>query len=79
MSNSEIFELVLSCLPYATQMHDIDLGRDNEIRFTWRGDRFKVSESLHVEECKDGMLMGSTASLLLGELLKRTKLIKDMK
>ncbi len=43
MTNSEILELVLSALPYSNQIKDVGMSVDGEIRFTWRGDRFVVT------------------------------------
>lgn len=71
MKNEQILEKVISIIPYPNQITDVDLTTSyNAIRFTWRGDRFRVSENLNVEQVDRGLLMGTNAALLLSTLLK---------
>jgi len=79
MSNSEILEMVLNSLPYTNQISDIDFSGKNEIRFSWRGARFRVNETLHVEEVKGVIFAGSNSALLFQSLLEKTRLIKAIK
>lgn len=77
MNNSQIFEIVLSAIPYANQINDIDFTQEGVIRFSWRSSRYRVDENLHVEEIEGSFLTGTDKAMLFRELLKKTKLIKE--
>jgi len=69
-TTDEIFEIVVKSIPYPQHMSDIETHEDH-IRFTWRGDRFRVSKSLHVEEVTKGCLSGSNLAIFLRSILER--------
>lgn len=70
MDNNELRGLIVSVLPYPDQIHDWDMTLESQVRFTWRGTRFRVSKGLMVEESENGMLSGSNLAIVLGALLK---------
>jgi hypothetical protein len=70
MTSAELVERITQRFPYPAQIKDWDLSRDNSVRFTWRGDRFRVSDKLFVEEVGDGILSGGNLSILARALLK---------
>ncbi len=78
MNNGERMETVLKSLPYADQIRDIDMSKDDEIRFTWRGARYKVADDLFVEEVGNGVLIGSDLSILMRALLTRSRLLSTL-
>ena len=65
----ELIDLVNISLPYSSQIETLTRYSDS-IRFNWRGDSFRVSRYLGVEEAKNGMLYGSTTAILLESLLQ---------
>lgn len=71
MNTAEIAHLVCEKIPYWKQMQDLDASVAGEVRFTWRGKRFRVDSSLNVESVKDGFLHGCNESILLQALLKQ--------
>ena len=70
--NTKLLEQIIQALPYSSQIIDIDLSCLGEVRFTWRTQRFRVTESLMVEEVQGCLLSGSNIAILLESLL-RTK------
>lgn len=70
MTKEQILERVLAVLPHTSQIKDLDVTSETAIRFTWRGDRFRVSGSLCVEQVDDGKLCGSNLAMLLEALIK---------
>jgi len=72
-TTAEILERVLGALPYPGQIHNLDLSQDTELRFTWRGTRWRVSGSFFVEEVDGALLKGSNATLLMEALLGRSR------
>ncbi len=71
VTKSAIWERILQRLPYPDQIRAVDLTHDTDVRFAWRGDRFRVGSNFDVDEVGDGVLIGSNISILLGALLKR--------
>lgn len=71
-ANTRMLEVVLKAIPYPALIRDIDLSTEEELRFTWRGARYRVSTRYHVEEVHDGFLSGSDASILLERALRLT-------
>ena len=68
-------ELVYRAIPYSTSISELDFTSDpNAIRFKWRGTTYRVSDTLHVEEVGDGVLVGSDRAILIEALLKRVYL-----
>ena len=69
MNTTEMLERTIQRIPYPSQISQLEFERA-AIRFTWRGHRFRVSESMIVETVGNGVLIGDNASILLQELLK---------
>jgi len=78
MKNEELLELVITSLPYPEQIKDIDVSEPDAIRFTWRGDRFRVSNTTHVEQVDRGCLCGSNIAILLRRLIDKTDLLRNL-
>ena len=70
ISNEKIIEAVLRSIPYPDQMRDFDLSNECSVRFTWRGSRFRVSDTGYAEESSNHCLSGSNASILLTALVQ---------
>lgn len=76
MNKEQTLELLIKAIPYPNQIDEIDFSsEENAIRFIWRGTKFRVSTTYHVEECSDGVLCGSDKAILLSGLLKKTRII----
>jgi len=76
MKKSKILELVIKSLPYPTQISDIDVESEgNSIRFRWRSNIFRVTDTLSVESVQGAFLVGDTAAMLLEALLKKNNTI----
>lgn len=71
MTNDELLTLVIGCIAYANHIAGINTSNDNEIRFTWRGDRFRVSKDLEVSSVEGNILSGGNKSILLRAILQR--------
>lgn len=70
-ANAQLLSTVLIALPYTHLMSDIDMHSSPDVlRFTWRGTRYRVSETFGVDEVGDGVLIGSDKAILLERLLK---------
>lgn len=69
-TTTEVLELVLRAIPFPEQIREIGALDDEGLRFTWRGNRFRVTTALMVEEAKDGMLCGSDLAILLQAVLE---------
>jgi len=67
---SELLQAIIKSIPYPSQISEIDLDLENQLRFTWRGDRFRVGLSGSVEQVEGVMLSGSNITIVLEELLK---------
>jgi hypothetical protein len=73
----KLLELIYSSIPYSSQIKDLDLIKsDNAVYFTWRGDRFKVSTGMFVEQIHGDISAGSNLSILLESLIKRSYIDK---
>lgn len=70
MTKENLVQLVFKVLdsPKITDL-DLCLGQD-EIRFDWYGKRYKVSETILVEQVRDGMLESNATTTLMSKLLK---------
>ena len=73
MNAQENMIVIIKALPYADQMKDLDfISEPDVIRFTWRGERFRIDSNLNVETCNTGgFLEGSNIAIILEALLKR--------
>ena len=66
-------EILNNAIPYPNQIKDYDINNKDQIRFTWRGTRFKVDfQNASVDEVGNGVLIGSDLSILIEALIKRT-------
>ena len=68
-------QLILHCLqiiPYPSQIRNLDIHEDKAIRFTWRGERFRITTSLNCESVADGMRIGTNSTILLRRLLQKS-------
>jgi len=57
------------------------MSMDKAIYFNWRNIRFRVSDSLHVEEVhgvNEGLLSGTSLSMVIGALLQKGKILKEI-
>lgn len=70
MSNEKLIMLIYKMLPYSNQVTDLDLQESDAIRFEWRGDYFRVSSGLMVEQIEHSCLVGSNMAIILQALLK---------
>lgn len=71
MKQGELVQAVMKGVPYPQHVNDLDLeSESNAIRFEWRGDRFRVSESGMVEQHKNGCLCGSNIAILMEQCVK---------
>lgn len=69
MTKSKLVELVISALPYAAQICELDIESEpNGIRFSWRGERFCVSTDLICQSDNS-----ACAAILLDALLQRAE------
>ena len=68
----QLVEIIYSSLPYSNEIENLDLSESDAVRFKWRGNKFRVSQSLMVEEVGNGVLIGSDISILLEKLIKLT-------
>ena len=75
MTQGEILEQVIKAVPTPEFISDIDLSRYNEVRFTWRSNKFRVTEHLLVDEVEpDGCLVSNTSlTALLEKCLSLTR------
>jgi hypothetical protein len=70
-SKEKGIELMYRSIPYANQIKDIDLSKDNSIYFTWRGTRFKIELQFCSVMTIDGCIAaGSNDAILMSQLLK---------
>lgn len=73
LTKDELVSLIKAAIPYPDQITDWDVSREEDaVRFTWRGDRFRVTlRGVGVDQCDPpGFLKGSNLATLLGRLLK---------
>lgn len=70
MTKDELILAVMASVPYANQIKELDTQSDpTAIRFTWRGNKFRVSETCDVEEVGDMVLVGSDIAILMRSLI----------
>ena len=76
MTKEKLVELIYKSLPYSEQIKELDFTSESDaIRFDWRGNRFRVADTLFVEEANNGTLAGSDLAIVIGELLKRVSMV----
>ena len=76
MKRDMIIEIIYRSMPNPLKISDIDSAGINNVRFTWRGSRFRVSNHLVVEEVErvgeSSVLSRSNEALLVQALLQDT-------
>lgn len=73
-NREKLMELVLKALPYSEQLTDLNFESEvDTIRFTWREVRYRVTNTLYVEEVQDGILASTDRTILMQTLLARAK------
>ena len=80
-TQSDLIVLLLKALPYPQHITGIDLREPNVVRFTWRGDTFRVNVHgghFHAEQVQGGLLAGNNIAILLTALLYRAWLAADV-
>lgn len=78
-SQAQIIELLINAIPYANQVKDIDLSSEaKSVRFTWRGNSFRVDDNLGVHEVQDGFLSGSDLAILFRQCLNQAMILKSL-
>jgi hypothetical protein len=61
----------LQALPHPHLIRDIDLhSAPDVLRFTWRGTRYRVDETLGVEEVQGSVLSNTDGAVLMERLLR---------
>lgn len=76
LTHSKIIELLIKALPYPDQIKDIDISSESgAVRFTWRGNRFRVDGELYTNEANEGFLIGSDLAILLRQCLNQSLLL----
>lgn len=72
MTKDELVVRIFRRLPYSNQISKLDTESEADaIRFSWRGDGFRVSVGgLSVEQVNDGTLSGSNLAILMEFLLR---------
>jgi hypothetical protein len=71
-TKDELLELLLRTLPFPEQMKKIDTTTNGVawIAFDWRGDRYRISTDLRVEQLDDALVESNKTTLLMEKLLK---------
>lgn len=69
-TQSKLLEAIIGCIPYPSQIKDYDLSDDQQVRFTWRGQRFVVSLSGHTNEIEGGCQVGSNICIVMEAYFK---------
>lgn len=81
VDKAKLILAVLTGLPYADQIKDLDITSDPDaIRFTWRDIGFHVREyggMPRVSETQPGVLVGSAYAILVEQCLKHRWLINE--
>lgn len=68
---SKLIEQVYSRVPYSAQIKNLDAASEQDaIRFDWRGERYRVEASGHVQECQNGFLAGTDRAILMQALIQ---------
>ena len=78
-SQAQIIELLINAIPYANQIKDIDLSSEaKSVQFTWRGNSFRVTETLQVYEVSDGFLSRQDLAILFRQCLNQAMILKEL-
>lgn len=78
-SQAQIIELLINAIPYANQIKDIDLSSEKDaVRFTWRGCRYRVSNTFCTEQVLNGCLVTSDTAILFRQCLNQSVILKSI-
>jgi hypothetical protein len=69
----KLIELIIRAMPYPNQIQDIEIATDY-VEFTWRGVRYRATESLSIDEVGNGVLVGTDRAILIRKLLEQARL-----
>ena len=72
MTNDKIVETVYGALPYPEQIKNLNTSYDSSIRFDWRCNTYKVSESLFVEQIVGCMAERSDKAILMQKVIQNS-------
>jgi hypothetical protein len=65
-----LLNAILKGVPYSDQVSDIGLSEEDAVRFTWRGESYRVNVSSggapRASTIDKGMLVGDSKAILLG-------------
>lgn len=79
MTQPELIELVYVALDEPRAISGLDaVSGSREIRFNWRGHRYRVADSLMVERIEGRMLISDDLAALMELVLKRTREAKGL-
>lgn len=76
MNQAIIIELLLSTLPYPSQIKNIDLDRKTCIELDWRGARYRVNLNLGVEERRGRLLHSTDTCMLIEDNLRKADALR---
>lgn len=68
-TQAQLLTAIVQAMPYPNQIA-FDLSEDGAVRFGWRGTLFRVSQTGHVEEVGNGVLIGSDIAILARALIE---------
>lgn len=66
----QIISAIYSTIPYSDQIEDLEIQKEC-VRFKWRGDSFRVSTGVLVEQVDGGCLVGSNIALIIENMIRR--------
>lgn len=69
IDNDLLIGLVISALPYSEQTTGWDTTKTNCIYFDWRGARYKVSTTFHVELIEGALATSDNTCILMRKLI----------
>lgn len=69
MKTTELIELIYKAMPNSNIISKLDI-METCIYFDWDGYRFRVSDTLMVEEVKNGCLFSNSIASLIEHILK---------
>lgn len=73
MTQAELITLAYKAMPYSEQIDNLDLSQAGQIRFDWRGFRFRIDGNMSVELVEGGLLKsGDAVTILTESLIRRT-------
>lgn len=73
MTKNETLQAIIRAFPYPQHITDLRLDEEpTAVRFTWRGERFRVAECGIVETVEGACLHGSNIAILAETLIKNS-------